>query len=101
MKKLLFCFLLATVSCIAQTDVVKFSGKIANQNSDMLTIKGGTFKQTIPVAKDGTFSASFSAPEGLYELYDGAEYTEMYLKNGFDLTFSMDAKKFDETVSYK
>lgn len=100
MKNTILCFLLATVSCFAQ-DVVKFSGKIKNPNSDKIVLKNGTFKQVIPVAKDGSFSASFNAPEGMYELFDGAEYSEVYLKNGFDLTMSLDTAQFDESISYK
>lgn len=100
MKNTIICFLLATVSCLAQD--VKLSGKIANQNSSKITIKGAAgFKQEIAVAKDGTFSASFAAPEGMYEFFDGAEFSEMYLKPGYDLTISLDAAKFDETMSYK
>jgi thiol-disulfide isomerase/thioredoxin len=100
MKNIFICFLLATFSCVAQ-DVVKFSGKIKNPNSDKITLKGESFKQVIPVAKDGTFSASFAAPEGMYDLFDGAEYSELYLKNGFDLTMTLDTAQFDETISYK
>ena len=98
MKNIFICFLLATLSCVAQD--VKLSGKIKNQNSDKITIKGDKFKQVIPVGKDGTFSASFAAPEGMYEFFDGAEYSEMYLKPGFDLAISLDAAQFDETMTY-
>jgi len=100
MKNIFICFLLATVSCFAQ-DVVKFSGKITNPNSDKIKISGNGVKQVIPVAKDGTFSASFAAPEGIYEFYDGAEYTTLYLKNGFDLNMTLDTAMFDETIVYK
>jgi thiol-disulfide isomerase/thioredoxin len=100
MKNIFICFLLATFSCLAQ-DVVKFSGKIKSPNSDKITLKGETFKQVIPVAKDGTFSASFAAPEGVYELYDGGEYSQMYLKPGFDLTMTLDTAQFDESINYK
>src|SRR6478672_1529612 len=100
MKRMTICFLLATVSCLAQ-DVVKFSGKITNPNSDKIKITGNGVKQLIPVAKDGTFSSSFAAPEGIYEFYDGSEYTTLYLKNGFDLNMTLDTAQFDETIVYK
>ncbi len=100
MKKLLFFLLLASATLSAQTDVVKLSGKIANPNSDKITVSGGTLKQVIPVAKDGSFSASFAAPEGLYQFFDGAEYTDMYLKNGFDLNMTTDSAMFDEHLAY-
>jgi thiol-disulfide isomerase/thioredoxin len=101
MKNTIICFLLATFSSIAQTRVAKLSGKIDNRNSDKITLTGANnFKQVIPVKKDGSFSTSFDAPEAIYEFYDGAEFTEMYLKNGFDMTMTIDAKMFDETLKY-
>ncbi|RZJ31692.1 MAG: TlpA family protein disulfide reductase [Flavobacterium sp.] len=100
MKNIIICFLLAIVGCQAQ-ETVKISGMIKNPNSDKVTISGKNLKQVIPVAKDGTFKADFAVEDGIYQFFDGAEYSEMYLRNGFDLTMSLDAKKFDETMSYK
>lgn len=99
MKNVIICLLLAIVGCQAQ-EAVKVSGTIKNPNSDKITISAKNFKQVIPVAKDGTFKASFPVEEGIYQFYDGSEYSEMYLKNGFDLTMSLDARQFDETMSY-
>lgn len=98
MKKLLIA-LLATGTIVAQ-NTVKFSGKIANQNSDKVTISGNGLKKVIPVAKDGTFSDSFEVKEGMYQFFDGGEYTELYLKNGFDLKMTLDTKEFDESIAY-
>ncbi|HEY0091459.1 MAG TPA: TlpA disulfide reductase family protein [Flavobacterium sp.] len=101
MKKVLFLFLLTVATTFAQTDVMKFKGKIANKNSDAITLTGPGFKHTIPVDKDGKFSDSFSVTPGIYEFFDGSEYTEIYLKNGLDLKLTMDAKNFDESIVYK
>ncbi|MEM6686807.1 MAG: TlpA disulfide reductase family protein, partial [Bacteroidota bacterium] len=35
-----------------------------------------------------------------YSIFDGTEFSMMYLKNGYDLFVTFDAKKFDETISY-
>src|SRR5690606_19966412 len=59
-----------------------------------------TFKQLIPVAADGSFSASFSVPTGIYQFHHGEEYTEVFLKNGLELNLLMDAQKFDESITY-
>jgi thiol-disulfide isomerase/thioredoxin len=99
MKNIFICFLLATIGCFAQD--VKLSGKIKSPNSDKIKITGNGVKQVIPVAKDGTFSASFAAPEGIYELYDGAEYASLYLKPGFDLSLTLDTAQFDETLTFQ
>ncbi|MCD8529621.1 MAG: hypothetical protein LRY25_02610 [Flavobacterium sp.] len=32
---------------------------------------------------------------------DGNEGTTMFLKNGYDLTLTLDTKDFDETIVYK
>jgi thiol-disulfide isomerase/thioredoxin len=53
------------------------------------------------VGKDGSFSASFNAPEAVYQFYDGAEYTKLYLKNGYDLYMTLDTAQFDESIVYK
>ncbi len=99
MKNVFFFLMLLAASVSAQT--MKFSGMIKNPNSDKITITGKDFKQVIPVAKDGTFSATFAVPEGLYDFYDGGEYTELYLKNGFDLYMDLDTAQFDESIVYK
>ncbi len=101
MRKLLFLLLFTGISVYAQNDVVKFSATIANRNSDTIVISNKNFKKAIAVGKDGKFTASFPVATGLYEFYDGAEYTELYLKNGYDLQMTTDAKMFDETLTYK
>jgi len=98
MKKILFCLLVATLNCLAQD--VKFSGKITNPNSNKITLRTANFVKEIPVAKDGTFSASFTAPEAIYQFYDGAEYTKVYLKSGYDLFMTLDTAQFDESIVY-
>ena len=99
MKNAIICLMLSTFSCLAQ-DAAKFSGKIINPNSDKITLTAGDFKKEIPVAKNGTFSAAFTAPEAVYQLYDGAEYTKVYLKNGYDLHMKLNTAEFDESIVF-
>ena len=54
----------------------------------------------IQVNKDGVFKDTLHIKEGLYQMFDGVEYTELYLKSGYDLTLKMDAKMFDESIVY-
>jgi len=101
MKKILLLLLFVATGALAQ-DAVKFSATIKNQNSDSLVIRSRKFTQTIKGDKNGKFQSSFAVAEpGIYQLFDGAEYAVLYLKNGFDLTMTMDAKKFDETIKFK
>lgn len=104
MKKLIYVFSLALVvfACKeeAPKDYVTLSGTITNPNSDSLIVAQRTILKTIKVAEDGTFSDTLKVEDGSYVLFDGAEQASVYLKNGFDLKITLDAKEFDETLSY-
>ncbi|WP_339887340.1 TlpA disulfide reductase family protein [uncultured Flavobacterium sp.] len=105
MKKLTYLLLLSTFVSFAQTEkksTVKFTAKIENRNSDTLTIYGpNRFKQAIPINKKGMFEASIETADGIHQFSDGNESSLMYLKNGDDLSMTMNAKEFDETIVYK
>ncbi|WP_309614441.1 TlpA disulfide reductase family protein [Flavobacterium sp.] len=80
---------------------VLFHGKIANRNSDVLYIKGNnTIIKEIKLNTEGAFNDSFETKEGLYQMFDGVEYADLYLKPGYDLDLKMDAKQFDESIKY-
>lgn len=103
MKKLGF-FLLAIAFAnisFGQDNVMKFQADVANRNGDILFIKDNQIIiKEIKVEGNGHFSTSFDVKEGMYQLFNGEEYTDLFLKNGYDLTLKLDAKKFDESVSY-
>jgi len=101
MKKILLLLLLTATGTYAQADKVKFMAKIQNRNSDTLVIRSRTFTKNIIADKNGVFTDSFEAQPGVYQLFDGTEYATLYLKNGYDLNMTMDAKKFDETITFK
>ena len=101
MKKILLLLLLTATGTYAQADKVKFTAKIQNRNSDTLVIRSRTFTKNIIAEKNGVFTDSFEAQPGVYQLFDGTEYATLYLKNGYDLNMTMDAKKFDETITFK
>ena len=101
MKKILVFLLLASTALHAQADKVKFTATIKNANSDSLVIRSRSFNQVLKAKKPGTFSGTFAAATGFYQIFDGTEQTSVYLKNGFDLALTMDAKLFDETIAYK
>ena len=106
MKKAFILFFVAIFSGFAQntTNTVSLNVKIANRFSDTITISSGrTFKQKVGINKKGEFQATFEAVKdgGLYRLNVGNEGTTMFLKNGYDLTLTLDTKDFDETIVYK
>lgn len=101
MKKIFLLFLFAFTGVYAQADKVKFTAKIENRNSDSLVIRSQTFNKVIKSDAKGVFKDAFAVTPGFYQLFDGAEYASIYLKNGFDLTMNMNAKLFDESISFK
>lgn len=79
-----------------------FQAKIENKNGDVLYIKeNGVTVQEIKLNPKGIFQAQFPIKEGMYQLFDGVEYANLFLKNGYDLKMSMDASKFDETLKFE
>jgi thiol-disulfide isomerase/thioredoxin len=103
MKKIilfLFAFVFANIS-FSQDNLIKFQADIVHRNGDVLFIKNNAvIVKEIKVEGDGHFEASFEVKEGMYQLYDGKEYTDLFLKNGYDLSLKMDAQKFDESIKY-
>lgn len=102
MKKLftLVTTLLVTVSLFAQEDM-SFQANVTNKNGDVLFIKNGrTIVKEIKADEKGEFKATFPIKEGLYQLFDGAEYAQLFLKPGYDLKMTLDGTKFDETIKF-
>ena len=76
MKKLLFiAFAIALIGCKteAKPDYAIISGKITNKQAGDLTINSEdrTFKETLSVTADGTFTDTLSTDISSYILYDG------------------------------
>lgn len=101
MKKIVWLFLFAFAGVYAQADKVKFAAKIENRNSDSLVIRSQKFTKVIKSDAKGNFKDAFAVEPGFYQLFDGTEAASIYLKNGFDLNMTMNAKQFDETLSFK
>ena len=106
MRKLLFIALafMGVANVIGQTKTaLTFKAEIANRNTDAISFldrNNGKEIKKITIDKDGVFKDSFVVQEGFYMLFDGKEYTQVFLKNGYDLNLKMDAKKFDESIVY-
>ena len=102
MKKILSAILTVLISGLALAqENMTFQAEIANKNGNTLFInRGRETVQKIEADAKGNFKATFAIAEGLYQLFDGAEYANLYLKNGYDLKMKMDASKFDETIAF-
>lgn len=101
MKILYVLIALVIVSCNSEPkNYVTISGKITNKNSDSLVIRKKSYTKTIKVAEDGTFKDTLKVEPNIYTLYDGTEVSSIYLRNGFEIQVTLDAKMFDETINY-
>ena len=81
---------------------VTFRADISNRNGDVIYIQQNkNVLKKIQVKPEGFFKDTLSVKEGMYLLNDGVEYTQMYLKNGYDLKLKMDAKNFDNSIVYE
>ncbi|GER60485.1 hypothetical protein ULMA_25930 [Patiriisocius marinus] len=103
MKKLLMLGAIAILaSCKeeAPKDYVTFSGKIENNDVEMISINSRDFRKEIAVNADGTFSDTLKVKTGVYYFDNGSESTQLFLKNGYDINMTVDSKEFDETVKY-
>ena len=103
MKKLYFILVAFVLSSVgfAQNSTVNFQAEIANRNGDVIYIRDDKkVIQEIKVDKNNVFKATFDVKEGLYQMFDGVEYTDLFLKAGYDLKLKMDAKEFDESIKY-
>lgn len=94
--------LFAVFMTITSSAQMTFTAKIDNRASDTITIRGAQkFMKKIAVNKKGLFTDTFEVTTGFYQFFDGNEYTQLYLKNGFDLLMTLNTKEFDESISYK
>ena len=106
MRKVLFIALafISAANAIGQSKTaLNFKAEIANRNTDTISFldrNNGKQIKKIAVDKNGIFKDSFEVAEGFYMLFDGKEYTQLFLKNGYDLNLKMDAKNFDESIVY-
>ena len=102
MKKILLLFLFVCTGVFAQADKVKFTATIQNRNSDSLVVHSHTFTKVIKGDAKGTFTDAFAVPQpGVYQLFCGAAYATVYLKNGYNLSMVMDANQPDKTIKFK
>jgi thiol-disulfide isomerase/thioredoxin len=101
--KTLFSLLFTVVftSISFSQEKVLFHGKIANKNGDVIYIKDNkTIVKEIKLNKEGAFNDSFVTKAGMYQMFDGVEYADLYLKPGYDLDLKMDAAQFDESITF-
>lgn len=104
MKKLsLFILVLFVISC-KQEEKPQYSvisGTVENNTAETVLVRGNNFESRIQIGKNGTFADTLRiAADGFYELYVGRERTGIYLEKGKNLSVTLNADEFDETLKY-
>ncbi len=84
-------------------DYVTIQGKIENHVGKQVAIKGRGYFKKIKLNEDGTFKDTLKVPtdQTMFQLYDGNEYANLFLKNGYDVKIYVDDKDFDETLTFE
>ncbi len=102
--KIAFVVLISLVSCKKEEvkDYVTLSGKIENHVGDEIKITGRGFEKIIKMDENGSFKDTLKVNEKntKYMLFDGNEYADLFLKNGYEVNINLDTKKFDETIKF-
>lgn len=104
MKKLFLLF--ASISLIScKTEVkpsyVVFNGTVKNSPSNTAKIYGNEFEAEMEIKENGSFNDTLSiAKDGYYTMRIGRESTSIYLTQGAAVQVKLNAKEFDETLTY-
>ncbi|WP_026449931.1 TlpA family protein disulfide reductase [Aequorivita capsosiphonis] len=104
MKKIILIFsVLAVMSC-KQEEKPTYSiidGTVENNTADNVVIRGNSIETKLPIDGSGGFSDTVHIKnDGFYEMYIGRERTGIYLEKGKNLSVTVNADGFDETIKY-
>ncbi|WP_431137450.1 TlpA family protein disulfide reductase [Psychroserpens mesophilus] len=104
MKRLIIVLFVISITACKQEPKIDYailSGKVENTKATNALLNSVDYKREIAIKEDGTFTDTLQIPEnGFYSLSIGREFTPLYLSAGDNLNVTIDAKKFDETVTY-
>src|SRR5690606_14928552 len=104
MKKLsLFILVLIIIAC-KQEEKLQYSiisGTVENNTAETVLVRNTNFEKRIQIGEKGSFADTLRiAEDGFYELYVGRERTGIYLEKGKNLSVTLNAEEFDETLKY-
>lgn len=102
-KRSLFLLALLAMAC-KQEEKPQYSvlnGTVGNNTAQTVFVRGNDFEKRTQIDEKGTFSDTLDIEnDGFYEMYVGRERTGIYLEKGKNLSVTLDANAFDETIAY-
>lgn len=106
MKKLLYLSaILLIVACATEPEKPSYTVldvSLSNSVAEKAMVRGNGFEKEIPVPVGGVFSDTLNIPvDGYYEVFINRERATVYLEQGKNLTLSLDAMEFDESLAYE
>lgn len=88
----------------ATADYVLIKGAIVNHDGDLLEIfsEDESFVKEIHLGEGGKFSDTLFIGDTVYAYYlsHAGQYTNLFLKKGYNLEVSLDLNDFDKTIKY-
>jgi len=104
MKKLSWIIIaLFIVSCNTEEKptYTVINGSVTNNTGETAFVRGNGFESRVPISETGSFVDTLNIKkDGFYELYVGRERTEIYLERGKNLSVTLNAEEFDESLKY-
>ncbi|WGF91948.1 TlpA family protein disulfide reductase [Aequorivita marisscotiae] len=104
MKKISLALLVLVAIACKQDEKPQYSvisGTVENNTGETVFIRGNDFEFRTPISEKGTFLDTLHIlKDGFYEMYVGRERTSIYLEKGKNLSVTLDANEFDETLNY-
>lgn len=77
------------------------NGSVTNNTGETAFVRGNGFESRVPISETGSFVDTLNIKkDGFYELYVGRERTEIYLEKGKNLSVTLNAEEFDESLKY-
>ncbi|SHM07080.1 TlpA family protein disulfide reductase [Flavobacterium saccharophilum] len=104
MRKIIYLMALAFVFVSWQkkeTDYAIISGTITHKSADWKIVsKDQSFSHTLKINAQGKFSDTLKIREGIYFLYDGKNFAQLYIENGAAIIINADAADFNKTIKF-
>lgn len=81
--------------------VLKITAIIENCNGDYIYIKINKNKtKKIRINEAGFFNDTLVINDGFYQFYDGANFADLYVKDGYDMIINVDAANFTKSLAF-